>query len=271
MTNAKKEQQQEEKVKPIVNLLPKYELEEACFKNALVRDVKTGKMYPWPKGLGSVEQASYEKYFLEKVLDSDTGKYFPKRDEDGKPVKTTDDNNTPKHTIHTIIRLKTRDNEEFLLSKGHFTGYDALGDPVRKYIPWPEKWDKTHFKYDKVWNDKKKMLEKVCVGPGDVETIYTMPFNEANLKELFDKRESDNIMWIVKDGVTGTPKQVAPEPNINDTFKLFLKPFSYLYNAEYITPQMKAQYRQEAIDQGFLAAPNTTITTPSNPPKGTYT
>ena len=69
-------------------------------------------------------------------------------------------------------------------------------------------------------------------------------------------------------------KQVAPEPNINDTFKLFLKPFSYLFNADYITPQMKAQYRQEAIDQGFLAAPNTTITTTTTtatPPKaGTY-
>jgi hypothetical protein len=104
--------------------------------------------------------------------------------------------------------------------------------------------------------------------------IYILEFNEENLKTLFDKRESDNINWVIKDERTGTPKQVAPEPNINDTFKLFLKPFAFLYNAEYITPEMKQQYRLEAIDQGLLAAPNTTISTTAtttSPPKGTYT
>ena len=33
---------------------------------------------------------------------------------------------------------------------------------------------------------------------------------------------------------------------------LFLKPFEYLANSEYITPQMKAELRQQAIEQGLL-------------------
>jgi hypothetical protein len=38
-----------------------------------------------------------------------------------------------------------------------------------------------------------------------------------------------------------------------------LKPFNVLYNAEYISPELKAQYRQEAIDAGILTvSPSTT-------------
>ena len=73
---------------------------------------------------------------------------------------------------------------------------------------------------------------------------------------------------------SGTPKQIAPEPNINDTFKLFLKPFEYLYNGQYISAEMRAQYRQEAKDAELLTVPNTTAsttaTTTTTPPKGTY-
>lgn len=77
------------------------------------------------------------------------------------------------------------------------------------------------------------------------------------------------MQWVVKEEQSGIAKQIAPEPNINDTFKLFLKPFDYLYNGQYISPEMRAQYRQEAIDAGLLTVPNTTATT--TPPKGTYT
>jgi hypothetical protein len=137
----------------------------------------------------------------------------------------------------------------------------------------PERWEKTNFNYTKGCNDKRKTIEKICTGPGKVDTIYTMPFNQENLKELFDKRESDNISWAVKDESTGVAKQVSGGSNINDTFKLFLKPFTFLFNAEYITPEMKAQYRQEAVDQGLLSAgPSGTVTVPTtSPPKGTYT
>ena len=34
--------------------------------------------------------------------------------------------------------------------------------------------------------------------------------------------------------------------------ELFLKPFEYLANSEYISPQMKAELRQQAIEPGLL-------------------
>jgi hypothetical protein len=35
--------------------------------------------------------------------------------------------------------------------------------------------------------------------------------------------------------------------------KLFQKPFSYLLNAEYISPQQRVTLRQMAIDEGIIA------------------
>jgi hypothetical protein len=95
----------------------------------MFNQVKTGK---WPK-IKPVDQLTYEAW-LETVVDSDTGFFYPKRDEEGKPVKTTPDN-IPKHTVISIVRVRRGDNTEYLLSKGHLTGYDGFGESVRKYIP----------------------------------------------------------------------------------------------------------------------------------------
>ena len=127
----------------------------------------------------------------------------------------------------------------------------------------------------KIWDPKRKAIVKNCTGPGSSETVYTLEFNEANLKQLFDKRENDHIMWVVKEEQSGLAKQIAPEPNINDTYKLFLKPFEYLFNGQYISAEMRAQYRQAAIDAGLrnpvpLTTTATTTTTTTTPPKGTY-
>lgn len=100
--------------------------------------------------------------------------------------------------------------------------------------------------------------------------------NIKNLKSLFDRRINDDIDWVLKEEQSGTPKHIAREPNVNDTFKLFLKPFEYLYNASYLSPEIKAQYRQEAIDQGLLSAPAaaataaTATSTRAMPSTGTY-
>ena len=126
---------------------------------------------------------------MDKVVDTDNGCYNPKRDSEGKAIKTTDSNNTPKHVVTTIIRLKHKDGTEHLLSKGYLIGYDGFGEECRRYVSKPEQYDLTHFNYEKAFDPKKKAIVKNCVGPGLVETIYTLEFNEPNLKTLFDKRK----------------------------------------------------------------------------------
>ena len=103
------------------------------------------------------------------------------------------------------------------------------------------------------------------------EDVYEMPFNEKNLKELASLRENDtNIQFSVKDEASGNPVEVKKEANFNKTLELFLKPFDYLFKAEYITPQQKAELRQMAIDAGTIAPSTPLKPQITSPPKGTY-
>ena len=119
-------------VAPKVDLMPKWKLEEDCYHKVVFKDVQSGKTGKWPR-LPPVDQLVYMQW-LDTVVDPDTGYFYPKRDEEGKPSKTTPDN-IPKHTVISIIRLKRGDNTEYLFSKGHLTGHDGFGEPARKYIP----------------------------------------------------------------------------------------------------------------------------------------
>jgi hypothetical protein len=70
------------------------------------------------------------------------------------------------------------------------------------------------------------------------EDVYEIPFNEKNLKELVSLRGKDSdISFTIKDEASGKAISIRKESNINDTLKLYLKPFDYLANADYITPQ----------------------------------
>jgi hypothetical protein len=59
------------------------------------------------------------------------------------------------------------------------------------------------------------------------------------------------IKFIVKDEQTGKPFQVK-DVNSQKTFELFQKPFEYLYNAQYIPAEVKAELRQAAVSEGLI-------------------
>jgi hypothetical protein len=224
--------------------------------------MKNGKpvIKAWPHDK-STEQIDYENW-LEKVVNPDTKEYYPARNKEGNPIKGTG----AKHTITQIIRLKRKDGKEFLYSLGECLGYDALGNVVGLTCAKPEMWIKTLFNYERRYDERTNSTK--------VQTVYETPFNEKNLKELVSLRANDSdIMFIIKDERNAKATEVRKDVNINKTLELFLKPFPYLANAEYITPQQRAQLRQIAIDEGIIA-PNTPLApqdTDTPPPKGTYT
>ena len=88
-----------------------------------------------------------------------------------------------------------------------------------------------------------------------------------------DLRVSDTeISFAVKEEGSGRAVEVKRDVNINKTLDLFLKPFDYLFNTEYISPLQRAELRQASIDAGLIA-PSTPLdpqATSSPPPKGTY-
>ena len=124
------------------------------------------------------------------------------------------------------------------------------------------------------------------IGPNTIETVYELEFNERNLKALFEKRITvedakllsqkriGEVSFSVKDERTGTVRDVRDVTGIlHKSMDLFLKPFDYLANGDYISAQQKAEMRQMAIDQGLLPpiqVQGTGTEVNAKPPTGTY-
>lgn len=260
----KQEQEQEQDF----DFLPYWKKEEQCYEEIKIegKDIYSHKKVSttWPRDKPQ-EQIQYELW-LQKVKDPNTGEYYPQRDKDSNTVKGTG----PKYMVKKIIRIRTNDNEEWLYSHGRVTGFDALGDPVSRHCQGRgrEFWMKTSFAYKKEFDQKTMAPKSIVIGPNLQETVYEMPFNENNLKELFSLRENDAVVFYVKDDrmvrdVTGI---------VSKTLELMTKPFEYLYNSDYISPQLKTELRQRAIDEGILppSAQEGQKTQSTAPPKGTY-
>ncbi len=222
----------------------------------------------WPRDK-PVAQIAYENW-LERVVNPDTNTFYPALNKDGSPIKGTG----PKRIVQQIVRIKRKDGTEFLYSIGEVNAFDNFGNPAQCTLNKPETWKRTLFTHER-WYDERTNSTKVrTTGTSSQEDVYELPFNEKNLKSLLDLRLSDGeITLAVKEEGSGKAVEVKRDVNINKTIELFLKPFDYLFNAEYISPQQRAENRQQAIDAGLIAA-NTPLdpssTAPPPPKEGTY-
>jgi hypothetical protein len=109
------------------------------------------------------------------------------------------------------------------------------------------------FHYKKVWNEKTSQLEKQLEVPQGSQTVYTLPFNKENLKELYDQRESDNIQFIVKDE-TGKAVEIKDMSGSSQkSYELFRdSDFDYLIKGDFIPAVVKSKLRAEAVAQGLI-------------------
>ena len=249
------------------DFMPYWKNEEKCYEEAKLegKDRLTGKQVTthWTRDM-PIEQVMYNEW-LKKVRDSETEKFYHKRDKNGNIIKGTG----PRHLISQIVRIRTNSGNEYLYSNGYLLGYDVIGDPVRQVCSNPETWKRTDFAYKKEYDQKSMSVKKRCLGPSLSEIVYEMPFNESNLKELFDKRITpenikelsqkriSEISFCLKDEKNNTVREVKDATGIaTKTLDLFMnKDFDYLFNANYLPAQLKAaELRQQAIDKGLIPA-----------------
>ena len=116
-------------------------------------------------------------------------------------------------------------------------------------------------------------MKQTLVGPNSRVIVYDMPFNEKNLKTLFEKRIDDNISFVVRD--SRMARDVRDATGIaSKTLELMTKPFDYLYNSDYISATQKGELKQQAINMGHLRreaqAPSQPEGQITKPPTGTY-
>lgn len=254
-------------VKPFIeahDFYPGFKLEEQCFSNAIIKDVNEPRTKRKGLGLGksdldeepltwprekSVKQTSYEE-FLEEAINPNTGEFYPQKDNDNRAIKGTG----ATYYITDIYRIRRADSSEYLYTKGKVYAFNSPGDPIDHFISKPESWTKTNFNYKTEYNDKTKQMEKVLQRPSGSEEVYTMPFTKENLKSLYDRRQNDLLGLAVKDELTGKAFAVRDVTgNITKSYELLRdKSFDYLFGAEFIPKEIKAELRQEAVAQGII-------------------
>ncbi len=262
-------------VKPFIDahdFYPGFKLEEECFSKAVIKDVdpksrkKDQEPLTWPREK-SVKQTSYEQ-FLSDAINDKTGEFWPQKDEDNRAIKNTG----ALYYYTDIYRIRRQDGSEYLYTKGEVYAQNSLGDPIDHFISKPEIYTKTLFSYKTEYDDRTKQMEKVLQGPSGVEEVYMLPFNKENLKPLYDNRQNDLLGLAVKDEITGKAFQVKDVTgNVTKSYELLRdQSFSYLFVAEHIPKEIKAELRAAAVADGTIHGSVSDYNT-QPPPSGSAT
>ncbi len=252
----------------LININEKWEMEEKCFTETLMPPVKihdtetkrsrwVRKHFPRVK---PIEQRGFESFYS-KIIDPQTGKPYEQRDSDGSLIKQSDGLPAARHIVHTIVRLRSIDGNQYLYTLGHIHGFNSFGDHVSYYVHKPESYNKTFFDRQRRYDQREQRIIEVATSPIGQQEIYTLPFSSENVDSLFQKTIkkdtpqiyriggrnrkaiSKPVNFVVKDEQSGTSFAVEWS-TIEKTLEIFkTKSFEYLFNSEYIPGPVKAELR----------------------------
>jgi hypothetical protein len=216
---------------------------------------------PFPR-LKPVSQRVYESFYS-KCIDPVTGKPYEERDSNGSVIKQPDGLGPLRHIVHTIVKLRSMDGNEYLYTLGHFHGFNSFGDHISHYVHKPETYTKTFFDRQRRYDQKEQRIIEVVTSPISQQEIYTLEFTSENLDSLFAKTIKKNtplvyrgnrrrrggaynskpVNFVVKDEQTGTVINVEWS-SLEKSYELFRnQSFSFLFNSDYIPLPLKAELR----------------------------
>ena len=217
--------------------------EHDCYKGQYMDSENRFQFERWPP----VEETCWDN-FRARCIDTKTGRWFTNGDGQGRCLGKEG----PRRIVSALIRLKTSNGAEYLLSNSMIIGYSAYGDRQTTPASQPEKYYKTIFRFEVTPNYDTGFSERRNTGPSGGSLIYTLPFTKENAQKLFDMRENEKIQFIVKSD-EGQAIGVKPQITVNDTFKLFVEnDFEYLYHANYIPQTQKLLNAKQAENEGLI-------------------
>jgi len=234
------------------NFLSKYEKQRAEYDKTVLPDLdaqqrstKKSKEEPqhWPY-VPDVSELKYES-FIEQVTDADKN-FYPEREG---PNRIPKPNTGAHYEVLAIYRIRTKEGNEYLVTKGNIRAHDSFGKPASLYVTFPEQWTKQHFIYKTVVNERTHNYEEQLEGTGAAETVYEVPFSKEAATILFNQRESDQtISFVVKDELGVSPVSVRDVTgSAQKSFALFRDlSFDQLMSASYIPEPIKEEMRKEA-------------------------
>jgi hypothetical protein len=211
-----------------VDFQPKFAKKKQYYLNEKMRDGRNWPIIPDPTELAYLN-------WLADITDPTTDQYYESHDGE-----------TARYKVHQIIRMKLNDGSEKLYSIGQLVGYNQFKDEKTHPCYSPETHDATRFKHETEMDQKTKKLKRVTTAISGVDIAYDLPFTKDNCDTLFAKRANEHIQLIVKQQMNNEAHSINTG-TLAQAYALFRdKPFDYLYDADYLTPEQKAEQRQKA-------------------------
>ena len=226
--------------------------EELCFKGQYTQAKYHDTKQPiqWPR-IKPTEQYRFENWIAAVTNPMDDNRPYPSGNGTGKPQS---DGEGPKRVITSIVRIKRQDNSEYLYSYGHIIGYNSFGDEVKTPCDKPEQWTRVKFGYKASYEIDKQgnpVPKRVNTGPNAQQFVFSLPFTKDNLDKLISFRRDDNIGFTIE--LENKKKvQVRNEKTLDETTKLFMEDFEYLFNANYLSISEKEEIRVRAMNEGLI-------------------
>lgn len=191
---------------------------------------------------------AYENW--KKKVVNKKGEFYPKKDKDGLPVK-----GNARYLITVINRVRdTKGKKEYLTSKGWLEGFNESGRLERFWCAWPEIHRHTEFVYERYYNEKSGAYIEYTTGPNPSECydVYSLDFNEANVRKLFAQTDQEEVEFNVKDLKTSESKRVEWS-SVKESLNLFIhKSFDFLMKSEFIPMPVRMELRQQAVAEGLI-------------------
>jgi len=211
----------------------KWKKQRNFYKKAVIND----KGDTWPYLVQDVREIAYENW-IKDITDPSTGecykgrknKYIP----DGKGGETVQIQELePKEEVMAIVRIRTDESEEYLLTKRNFIAYNQFGNETRFYMPYKEMYEEPDFKWRTDLDHNTGKLKRITDGPQGSIKHYLIPFTPEAVDELLKLKWKKPVQLILKEDLTGEGK-VCPTL---DMFKT--KSFDYIMRMEYLTPEQR--------------------------------
>jgi hypothetical protein len=251
----------------------KWQLEEKCFSETLMpptkvfdSETKRTKVVrrPFPR-IKPIDQKGFE-IFYSKIIDPQTGKPYEQRDSSGVIIRQSDGLPPARYIPHTIVRLKSIDENEYLYTLGHLHGFNSFGDHVSYYVHKPEVYTKTFFDKQRKYDAREQRIIEVVKSPNGSQEVYTLSFSPENLDSIYANTVKKNTPQIYRGGrnrritsAVGKPVNLVVKDeqsgiainvewsSMEKSYELFRnKSFAYLFNSEYIPEPYKAEMRARA-------------------------
>lgn len=178
--------------------------------------MKAGIRYQKPP-----QQLSEEKWFTQ-VTNENTGEFLQPELLKALGLVTADYENNKKYpikTLNSLIRLKTTDGKEWLLSRQYWTGLDRLGNEIPKAMEDKELYLKPVLGFGQSRRNSdplSKPVKKTTVI--DFTKECTLPFSAKDADRLYSlRRLGDKVSLVIKnDPDDPTPYSVSKYTDFRD-------------------------------------------------------